>query len=203
MKRTHLLTVAAVFGAGIALVDLVTGWTARSAYLGLAFELGLFLSALALYVAMVVAGLREPRRPAGIRWGATFAIAFAVLLFANCSSAVTSSAEPGAQIASQDAAVFLSLSGWVLMPLLLALALPAVLVAIGRASLATWAAGAIVLVVLATAAGGFYAGMSQCAFGGSVGWCAAGFGSITNLFSLGALALLLPYTGRANEAPAS
>lgn len=203
MKRTHLLTVAAVFGAGIALVDLVTGWTARSAFLGLAFELGLFLSALALYVAMVVAGLREPRRPAGIRWGATFAIAFAVLLFANCSSAVTSSAEPGAQIASQDAAVFLSLSGWVLMPLLLALALPAVLVAIGRASLATWAAGAIVLVVLATAAGGFYAGMSQCAFGGSVGWCAAGFGSITNLFSLGALALLLPYTGRPNEAPAS
>ncbi len=220
MKRIQLLTVGVVACAAMAVFDLISGWTGHAGFVGVAVALCIFAVAIALYVAMLVFGVRERRQEAGvgtaaagIRWGATFAIAFAVLLFTNCSSVITSDATPHALVVAQDARAFLGLSGWVVVPLLLSLALPAGLVtaaavqarrgrsaAVRLVRLATWASGAVVLVVLGTAIGGFYAAISTCAFGGTVGYCAVGLASLTNLFSLGALALLLPYVALAGKA---
>jgi hypothetical protein len=220
MKRTQVVTAGAVLIAALSLFDLASGWAARAGVGGLVAVVGLFAVAIALYAAMVIFGVRERRQQSGlqtaakgIRRGAIFAIAFSVFLFANCSSAVTAGPTPGAFVVADDGGVFLGLSGLIVLPLLLALALPAALVTTASfkasskraaaerlARLATWAGGAIVLVALATAAGGFYAGMSSCVFGGSVGWCAAGLASVTNVLSLGALALLLPYVGLASAA---
>ena len=52
---------------------------------------------------------------------------------------------------------------------------------------------AIVAAALLTVAIGFLFGISACGLGTSAGYCAAGAGSLMNLLSLGAPALLLPY----------
>jgi hypothetical protein len=50
-------------------------------------------------------------------------------------------------------------------------------------------------VLLLTVVMGFLRGVSSCDVGPSIGYCAAGASSMMNLFSIGSLALLLPYLG--------
>ena len=61
--------------------------------------------------------------------------------------------------------------------------------------LAMWSMAAVVAAALLTVVIGFFLGVSSCVVGPSAGYCAAGAGSIMNLLSVGALALLLPYLG--------
>jgi hypothetical protein len=57
-----------------------------------------------------------------------------------------------------------------------------------------WSMAAVVAAALLTAVVGFF-GVSSCDVGPSAGFCAAGAGSLMNLLSVAALALLLPYLG--------
>jgi hypothetical protein len=75
------------------------------------------------------------------------------------------------------------------------------------AQAAVWAVVAIAIVAVVTVPLGFVFLASQCFFGGNrPGVCAAGSASFTNVFLLGAFALLLPYVlviQRALRSPAT
>jgi hypothetical protein len=158
-----------------------------------------------------------------IRWSGAFAVGICVLLFANCSSAVGTgqatqapapigdlpSAAPQPVIgAVGDVHSFLSMAALVLVPLVIALLLPPILATAAQllatsrpdaarrlANLTVWGSALAAGAAVATVPVGFFLGVSACDFGTSVGACAAGLGSLMNFFSLGSLALFLPYTG--------
>jgi hypothetical protein len=221
MNRLALWTALVLLGLAVAAVNLFTGWTIPAGGAALVVTLGLFGGSVALFVAMLIAGVRDRRRivaqssearwvlaraSRGVRWASLFAIGFCLLLFVNCSGNVASS--PTAQVSNaiQDPARFWTLTAVVLTPLLLALLMPLVLtsaaerLAIGRPQaarrlgrLAIWSVVLVIAVALVTVVIGFFLGVSSCDVGPSAGLCAAGAGSVMNLLSIGALALLLPY----------
>ena len=221
MNRLALWTTLVLLGLAVAVVDLFTGWTVPFGPAAAVVTLGLFGGSVALFVAMLIAVIRDrrwivahssdarwvlARASRGVRWGSLFAIGLCLLLFANCTGNITTS--PTAQVSNaiQDPTRFWTLTAGVLAPLLLALLMPAVLtsaaerLATGRPKaarrlgrLAMWSMAAIVAAALLTVVIGFFLGVSSCDVGPSAGYCAAGAGSIMNLLSVGALALLLPY----------
>lgn len=223
MNRLALWTTLVLLGLAVAVVDLFTGWTVPLGPAPLIVMLGLFGGSVALFVAMVIAVIRDKRwivahssdarwvlarASQGVRWGSLFAIGFCLLLFANCTGNISPS--PTAQVSNaiQDPTRFWTLTAGVLAPLLVALLMPLVLtsaaerLATGRPQaarrlgrLAMWSMAAVVAAALLTVVIGFFLGVSSCDVGPSAGYCAAGAGSIMNLLSVGALALLLPYLG--------
>jgi hypothetical protein len=223
MNRLALWTSLLFFGLAVAVVDLVTGWTVRAGVAAVIATLGLFGASIALFVAMLISVIRDrrwivahssdarwvlARAARGLRWGSLFAIGFCLLLFANCTGNITSSANAQVSNATQDPARFWTLTAAVLTPLVLALLMAPVLtfaaerLATGRpraagrlGRLAWWSVVVIVAAALVTVVVGFYLGISSCDVGPSAGYCAAGAGSLMNLLSIGALALLLPYLG--------
>ena len=222
-NRLALWTTLVLLGLAVAIVDLFTGWTVRFGVAALVVVLGLFGGSVALFVAMLIAVIRDrrwivahssdarwvlARASRGVRWGSLFAIGFCLLLFANCAGNITSGPTAQASNAIQDPAHFWTLTAGVLAPLLLALLIPPVLtsaaerLAISRPKaartlcrLAMWSMAAVGAAALLTVVAGFFLGMSSCDLGPSIGYCAAGAGSLMNLLSLGALTLVLPYLG--------
>jgi hypothetical protein len=223
MNRSALWTALLLLGLAVAVVDLVTGWTVHAGAVGVIVLLGLFGGSIALFVAMLIAVIRDrrwivahssdarwvlARASRGLRWGSLFAIGFCLLLFANCTGNITSSSNSQVSNAIQDPARFWTLTAVVMTPLVLALLIAPVLsfaaerLATGRpraarrlGRLAWWSVFAIVAAALLTVVVGFFLGISSCDVGPSVGYCAAGAGSIMNLLSICALALFLPYLG--------
>ncbi len=223
MNRSALWTILVLLGLAAAVVNLFTGWTVRYGPAAVAALLGLFGGSGALFVAMLVAVIHDrrwivahssdarwalARASRGVRGGSLFAIGFCLLLFANCTGNITSS--PTAQVSNaiQDPTRFWTLTAVVLAPLLVALLMPPVLTSAAQrlatrrpqaarrlGQLAMWSLAAIVVAALLTAVIGFFFGVSSCDVGPSVGYCAAGAGSLMNLLSVAALALLLPYLG--------
>jgi hypothetical protein len=222
MNRIETWTVAILLCIAVAVYDMLTGWTVSGGLAALVVVFGLFFGAFAMYAAMLRALLKERKRmlagspdagtvlkraAGAMRWAGAFAIGFSVLLFANCSGGVgpPNSHVSSAMVAPAD---FIFLTTWLMAPLLVALLLPPLLATgaqvlagtspktAGRlAQLVVWgcalAAGAAVITVPI----GFFLGVSSCDVGPSAGYCAAGLGSLLNFFSLGSLALFLPYTG--------
>ena len=225
MKRIKTLTFAAIAGAALAVLNLITGTGIRFEVIGPIVGFGLFFGAIALCAVMLAAGLKDRKLPpadgdgsrllAGsarrLRWNALFAVGVCVLLFANCSGGI-GTAGPVVHTSGPLAAPgdFLWLTAVLLLPLLVVLSLPAILVsradavAASRpraartlAQLAVWASVGGIFVALGTAYAGFVLGISACYFGSSAGLCAAGAGGLTNVLSAGAVALSLPYVGLA------
>lgn len=223
MNRLALWTTLVLLGLAVAIIDLFTGWTTHFSPAALVVVLGLFGGSIALFVAMLIAVIRDrrwivahssdarwvlARASRGVRWGSVFAIGFCLLLFANCTGNITPTSTAQVSNAIQDPTRFWTLTAGVLAPLLLALLLPSVLTSVAErlatsrpqaarrlGQLAMWSMAAVVVAALVTVVIGFFLGVSSCYLGTSAGYCAAGSGSITNLLSLGALALLLPYLG--------
>ena len=163
MNRLHIwAAIAVLLGAVVAVIDLFTGWTVGGNWASSIVVLGLLGGSFALYAAMLIGVISDRRRittppsdarsvlahaARGVRWTSLFAVGFSVLLFANCSGGVGSSApvapvsgpppslneplvgSPASLISGPvtDPAHFWSLTVWVLAPLLLALLLPTVL----------------------------------------------------------------------------
>jgi hypothetical protein len=221
MNRLPVCTVAAVAAAAIAVFDLVSAWTIQMGAAALVVSLGLFVIAVALYGALLVIGVGERRQilasaassveiigraARSVRWSALAAIALSVLLFANCSASV-SSGPPRYSGPMDDVSGFLIGSAEVFLPVILVIALVAVVATIAHgnatrqdwssahkaAQAAIWSLVAIAIVAAATVPVGFIFLASQCFFGTSSGACSAGAASFTNVFLAGAFALLLPY----------
>jgi hypothetical protein len=223
MNRLELWTTLVLLGLAVAIVDLFTGWTNHFSPAALVVLLGLFGASIALFVAMLIAVIRDRRwivahssdarwvlgrASHGVRWASVFAIGFCLLLFANCTSNITPTSTAQVSNAIQDPTRFWTLAAVLLAPLLLALLMPPVLTSVAErlatsrpqtartlGQLAMWSMAAVVLATLLTVVLGFFLGVSSCDVGPSIGYCAAGIGSLMNLLSVGALALLLPYLG--------
>ena len=136
MNRLVLWTILLLLGLALAVVDFFTGWTIHFSPAALVVTLGLFGGSVGLFIAMLIAVIRDRRwivahssdarwvlgrASRGVRWGSLFAIGFSLLLFANCTSNITPS--PSAQVSNalQDPARFWALTAGVLTPLMLAL----------------------------------------------------------------------------------
>ena len=221
LNRLALWTALMLLGLAVAVVDLFTGWTVPSGVAAIVVTLGLFAASVALFVAILIAVIRDrrwivahssdarwvlTRASRGVGWGSLFAIGFCLLLFTNCTGNISPS--PTAQVSNaiQDPIRFWTLAAGVLAPLLLALVLPLVLtsaaerLSISRPQaarrlglLAMWSVGVVVAAALLTVVIGFFLGVSACDVGTSAGYCAAGAGSFMNLLSIGAVALVLPH----------
>ena len=222
MNRLVVLTVAAVIIAAVAVFDLVSAWTIQMSAAAFAVSIGLFVAAVALYGALLVIGVGERRRimasatnsvavvgraASSIRWSSLAAIALGIVLFANCSAAV-SSGPPNYAGPMDDVSGFLKGTAVVFLPIVLVIALVAVLgtaadvyakrqqwnSARKSAQAAIWSVVAIAIIAFLTVPLGFVFLASQCFFGGNhPGTCAAGAASFTNVFLGGTFALLLPY----------
>jgi hypothetical protein len=221
MNRLKLWTTLVLLGLAIAVVEL-TGWTPRIGTAALVVGLGLFGVSIALFVAMLIAVSRDRRwimahssdarwvlaqASRRVRWGSTFAIGFCLLLFANCAGNLTSGGKDQLA-ANEDPTRFWMMTAVLLGPLLLALLMPPALTSFAErlatrrlhaartlGTLATLSIVAVFPIVLLTVVTGFLRGVSSCDVGPSIGYCAAGASSMTNLFSIGSLALLLPHLG--------
>ena len=201
-------------GAAVAVYDLVTGWTIPGGFAAAAVVLGLFLGSLAALTAAVVIAFVDRSRIKGLaedpptkaarlagraRWSSLFAACFAVLVFADCSGAVGNN---GHEVvgAMSDPTRYWSMAAGLLLPTVILLALPGVLATIAeRLTRRRWAiaaifvSGAAAAVAFVTAPVAVVFGVSACDFGTSAGMCAAGIGGVANGFTIGALALFLPY----------
>ena len=224
MNRMETWTAAIFLCMAVAVYDLITGWTVAGGVTAAIVVLGLFFGAFAAFGLMLRAVLKERRRllvpppeaasvlkgaARAIRWSGAFAIGLCVFLFTDCSGGVGSSG-PGAPVmhALDAPSDFLRLGAGTLLPLMLALLLPplfatgAQLLAERRpttartlSKLTVWGAALAAGAAILTVPVAFFLGVSYCDFGTSVGYCAAGVGGLMNFFSLGSLALFLPYTG--------
>lgn len=230
MNRLEVCTAGVVIAAAVAVFDLVSAWALHQGFLDVVVILGMFGIAVALFVALVIAGVRDRRRiiatartssdvldgaAHGSRWSALASAGLCVLLFANCSGGVSAPSVVGGPM--DDASNFLKLSSAVFLPLLLVILLIAVLataaqVLAGRhqgrqahqAALAGLVSAAILIgVAVLTVPVGFFFGISACDGGTSQGACAAGAGSFMNLFAAGTAALMLPYLTLLSSALAS
>jgi len=221
MNRLAVCTVAAVAASAVAVFDLVSEWTIQMGAAALVVSVGLFVIAIALYLALLVIGVGERRRilasapssvdvvrraAGSVRWSALAVIALSVLLFANCSASV-SSGPPNYAGPMNDVSGYVRGTAEVFLPVILVIALVAVVATIAygyvtrrqwssarnAAQAAIWSVVAIAIAAVATVPVGFIFLGSQCFFGTSSGACAAGAASFTNVFLAGAFALLLPY----------
>jgi hypothetical protein len=218
-----------VAAIAVAVIDLLTGWESRLFSLAWVAFIGLFLFAVALWITWMIAGSRDRRwilagggdalnvlrlAARSTRWSSVFAAGVSVLLFANCSVGISSSSSPGApENALTDPAGYLAIAALVVLPLLIALAVPGglataayVLASRGRlrgaskaASLAIWSAGAAAIVAFVTTGLSFFVGVAQCDVGPSIGGCAAGAGGLLNLLAISSLAFFVPYIALMNR----
>jgi hypothetical protein len=220
---------ALLTGLGVALAvagyDLISGWELRGGGLALVVFIALSVFALATCVVLLVSSDRERRISAGggpsvtvlglaargVRWSSLFAIGVSVLLFANCSAAVSSGNSVSG--ATTNPSQFWSLATLVMLPLVLALALPGglataaqLLASKGRlrearwvASVGLWCAALIAMVAVATAVIALSAGVSDCSFTTTASACAAGVGGLMNLTAIGSLLLIIPYLTMMNR----
>jgi hypothetical protein len=214
MVLTALAAAVAVAG-----IDLVTGWEVPSSPLATVVAIALLVFALATCIAVLAFSVDERRTLAGdadslkvagaaargVRWSSLFAIGISVLLFANCSAGVSSGNL--ASGATANLSQFWSLAALVLLPLALAIALPAglatavhVLARKDRlrearrfASLGLWSAGVVALVALATTGIALFGGVSECFYASTASICAAGVGGLMNPTAIASLLVLVPY----------
>ena len=220
MKRIEVWAAVLFVGAAVAVDNLLTGRLVRPGAWVVVVVLGLFGGGLFVLGAAIVAAWRERARvmaassdtetitargARGLRWAALSAVMFSVLVFANCSGGLsTASGNHGALF---DAANFWPLAAAVLLPLVVALALPGLLATMAHRRAGRWGTAAvlsiaaILVVVPVTMAIAFYAGISACYLSTSEGACAAGAGGLGNVFSLACIALLLPYAQMLNWRP--
>jgi hypothetical protein len=224
-RLTTALTITALAVAAVAIVDLVTGWQARAGALAWVVTIGFFVTGLALYIAVIVAGVRDRRRlraasldppdllgraGAAIRWSGLFAAVVAVLFFASCSAAVTPGADAHVINALASPGTFARQTVWLELPMLLAILLTpafgAAAVATARshplrarrlAQLSVASLFILMVVSIATVIAGLVTGAATCGEFGppDLGACGAAAASPTNLLSLTALALYVPCVG--------
>jgi len=220
MKRIEVWAAVLFIGAVVAVDNLLTGRLNRPEAWAAVVGLGLFGGALFALAAAIVVAWRERARvmaassdaetitargARGLRWAALAAVMFSVLVFANCSGSLSSA--NGSHGAMFDAANFWPLAAAVLLPLVVALALPALLATMALRGAGRWGTAAVLLIaailviVPVTMAVAFFAGISACYLSGSLGMCAAGAGGLGNVFSLASIALLLPYVQMLNWRP--
>ena len=212
MKRIEVWAAVLFVGAVVAVDNLLTGRLIHPETWVVVVSLGLFGAGLITLGAAIVAAWRERARVTagspdretviakgrhGLRWGSLAAVLFSILVFANCSGSVSSAS--GNHGAMFDASGFWPLAAAVLLPLLVALALPGLLGRPGKGgTAAVLSIAAILVIVPVTMAVAFYAGISACYLSTSAGACAAGTGGLGNFFSLACIALLLPYVQMLN-----
>jgi hypothetical protein len=203
----------------VAVYDVVAGWEVPSSPLANVVTIVLIVFALATCIAVLVLSRYELRTVAGdgdslkvvgaaargVRWSSLFAIGISVVLFANCSAGVSSG--DSVHGANGNPAQFWSLAALVVLPLLLALALPAglataahVLGGRGRlpearrfASLGLWSVGVIGVVAVATTAVALFGGASECFYISTASACAAGVGGLMNPADVASLLVIAPY----------
>jgi hypothetical protein len=220
----------AVTGLAVALAvagyDLVTGWELRNTGLALAVFIAISVFALAMGITLLVSSDQERRvvtleRPfleacglaaRGVRWSSLFAIGLGILLFANCSAAVSSGNSTSG--ASTNPSQFLPAAALVMLPLVLAIALTSglatavqLLASKGRlreatrvASLGLWSAALIALVAVVTTVIALSVAGSSCTFVTTASACAAGVGGLMNLpTAIGSLLLIVPYLAMMNR----
>lgn len=221
MKRIEVWTAVLLVGAVVAVDNLLTGRLLRPESWVVVVALGLLGGGLIALGAATVAAWRERLRVTaasddldtikaagahGLRWAALAAVMFSVLVFANCSGSVSSS-PADSRGAMGDASNFWSLTAAVLLPLVIVLALPALLATMARRRAGMWGTAAvlsiaaILVIVPVTMAVAFIAGISACYLSTSAGACAAGAGGLGNFFSLACIVLLLPYVQMLNSRP--
>ncbi len=220
MKRIEVWAAILFVGAAVAVDNLLTGrlirpeaWVAV-VWFGLLgggfFALGAAIVGAWRERARVTAGSSDietitARGARGLRWAALAAVMFSVLVFANCSGGVSSAS--GNHGAMFDASNFWPLATAVLLPLVVALALPGLLATTAHRGAGRWGTAAvlsiaaILVIVPVTMAVAFYAGISACYLSTSEGACAAGAGGLGNIFSLACIGLLLPYVQMLNWRP--
>jgi hypothetical protein len=214
-------------GAALAVAgyDLVTGWELRSTGPALVVFIGLSVFALATCIALLVSSDQERRNVArdgpflkvlglaarGVRWSSIFAIGLSILLFANCSASVASGDSVSG--ATSNPSQFWPLAALVMLPLVLAIALPGglataaqVLASKGRlaeatrvASLGLWSAALIAVVAVVTTVIALSVSGSNCSFITTASACAAGLGGVMNLTAIGSLLLIVPYVAMMNR----
>jgi hypothetical protein len=217
MKRIEAWAAVLFVGAVVAVDNLLTGRLIHPEAWVVVVSLGLFGAGLITLGAAIVAAWRERARVTagspdretvvakgvhGLRWGSVAAVMFSILVFANCSGSVSSGPGGGNHGAMFDASNFWPLAAAVLVPLLVALALPGLLGRPGKGgTAAVLSIAAILVIVPVTMAAAFYAGISACYLTTSEGACAAGAGGLSNFFSLASIALLLPYVQMLNWKP--
>jgi hypothetical protein len=205
----------------VAAFDLVAGWEVPFSPLAGVVAIALLVFALATCIAVLVFSVDERRALAGdadslkvsgaaargVRWSSIFAIGVSVLLFANCSAGVTSGdASTGANV---NPSQFWPLAALVMLPLIIAIALPAglataahMLARKGRlpeanrvASLGLWSSGVLALVALATTGIALTGGVSECFYVSTASFCAAGLGGLMNPTAIASLLVIFPYLG--------
>jgi hypothetical protein len=214
MVLTALAAAVAVAG-----FDLITGWEIPSSPLAGVVAIALLVFAFATCLAVLVFSVDEQRTlgggadslkvagaaARGVRWSSLFAIGISVLLFVNCSAGVTSGDSTTG--ATANPSQFWPLAAWVMLPLVLAIALPAglataaqVLARKGRlrearrvASLGSWSAGVVALVALATTGIALIGGASECFYVSTASLCAAGLGGLMNPTAIASLLVIFPY----------
>ncbi len=209
--------VALAAALAVAVYSVITGWEIPPSTLSVVVGWGLMAVAAAVLVGQhlvarsqrqgIVAGPTALLQSVqGVRRSSLFAIGLSVLVFSNCAAATGSgtSAQLGL---NSDPANFWLMTAAFLPPILVALALPALLATLiersarrGQADAAfrysrfhNWAAVVIILVALGSAYASFVFGISYCFFGTSPGTCAAGAGGVGNVFAISSLLLLWPY----------
>ena len=222
MNRSAVLTIAVVIAAAVAIFDLVTESAIHSGLLRTALITGgLFVIAIGLFIALVIAGVGERRRiragartsldfvaatARGARWNALAAAGLIVLMFANCSGSLTTAAS-SASGPMVDASNFFTFSAATVLPLLLVIALTAALAtaaqvlssrgrpgaALRAAQAGVWSSVILIAVALATLPVAIFFGISACDLGGSQGACMGGAATFMNLFAPATAALLVPY----------
>lgn len=203
----------------VALYDVVTDWEVPFSPLATFVAIVLIVFALATCIAVLVLSRYERRTLAGdghslkvvgaaargVRWTSLFAIGVSVVLFANCSAGMSSG--DTAHGANANPAQFWSLAALVVLPLLLAIALPAglataahVLAGTGRlhearrlASLGLWSAGVVGVVAVATTGVALFGGVSECFYVSTASACAAGVGGLMNPAAVASLIVTVPY----------
>jgi hypothetical protein len=205
--------------ATVAVYDLVTGWEVPNSPLASVVAIVLLVFTVGTCIAVLVLSRNERRTLAGVAdspevvraaargvsWTSVFAIGVSVLLFANCSAATTSGdLSTGAM---SHPSQFWPLAALVILPLVVAIALPAALATAasrlaskGRlreakrlASLGMWSAGLLAAVALVTAGVAFFVGVSECFLSASASSCAAGVGGLMNPTAIASLLVTVPY----------
>jgi hypothetical protein len=213
--------VLAALGAAVAVAifDVVTDWEIPSSPLASVVAIVLVVFVLATCIAVLVLSGYERRTLAsggdslkvvgaaarGVRWSSLFAIGISVVLFANCSAGMSSG--DTAHGANANPSQFWSLAALVVLPLLLAIALPAGLataahVLAGKrrlpearrlASLGLWSMGLLCLVAVATTGVALFGGVSECSYVSTASACAAGVGGLMNPTAIASLIVIVPY----------
>jgi hypothetical protein len=203
----------------VAVYDVVTDWEVPFSPLAGVVAIVLVVFVLATCIAVLVLSRYERRTLAGdgdslkvvgaavrgVRWSSLFAIGISVALFANCSAGMSSG--DSSHGASANPTQFWSLAALVVLPLLLAIALPAVLATAAHAlagkgrlheakriaSLGLWSVGVVGVVAVATTGIALFGGVSECFYVSTASACAAGVGGLMNPIAIASLAVIVPY----------